>query len=106
MAKRGKPLSLPEFAASRARRVFADASAATRRRQQILWQLTESLCEMKSALFRPQAEAGDAGSFLLLVCGGGQAEQWVEQAASEGVTLRRFWPAYQESAGLASQKPD
>jgi dTDP-4-amino-4,6-dideoxygalactose transaminase len=96
--------ALPEFAAARARRVLAGTPAATKRRQQVHGQLTKSLGGANSVLFRTQPEAGDAGSFLLLVCAGGGAEQWIEWAASEGVTLRRCWPAYQEIEGLAASR--
>jgi len=94
--------ALAEFAARRARRVLANA--ATSQRRQILRQLTEALCDAGPILFRAQPEAGDAGSFLLLACPSGEAERWVEQAASEGVTLRRGWPVYQLIEGLRASE--
>ncbi|MBI3669769.1 MAG: DegT/DnrJ/EryC1/StrS aminotransferase family protein [Acidobacteria bacterium] len=90
--------ALPAFAARRARRLLATLPAATAHRQQILRQLTAGLEDAPGTLLRPQADPGDAASFLLVVCQSGRAEQWVEQAAHDGVTLRRCWPAYQDLA--------
>ncbi len=84
------------FAARRARRLLADLPAATARRQDILRQLFRALQDAREILFRAEVEHGDAGSFLLIGCRDGEAAAWVEQAAREGVTLRRCWPAYQQ----------
>jgi dTDP-4-amino-4,6-dideoxygalactose transaminase len=95
--------ALAAFAARRARRVLATLPAVTARRQQILRQLTEALHEAGHVLLRPQPDPGDAAAFLLVKCGAGRAERWVEQAGRDGVTLRHCWPAYQHLApGQAS----
>ncbi len=88
--------ALPGFAARQARRVLASLDAVTARRHAILRQLTEALGDAGPILLRPEPEAGDAASFLLVQCPSGRAERWVERAAQDGVTLRRCWPAYQE----------
>lgn len=87
--------ALPAFAARRARRVLVGLGAATARRQGVLRQLTETLRDAGQVLLRPQPDAADAGSFLLLQCPSDRAAHWVEEAARAGVTLRRCWPAYQ-----------
>jgi dTDP-4-amino-4,6-dideoxygalactose transaminase len=92
--------ALPEFAARRARRALANVAASTARRRQALRQLTEALRDAGSILFRPQPDAGSAASFLLLACGTGRAQDWIEQASAGGVTLRPCWPAYQVIEGL------
>jgi hypothetical protein len=90
--------ALAAFAARRARRVLANLPAVTAQRQQILRQLTEALQGAGQVLLRPQPDPGDAAAFLLVKCGAGGAEHWVEQAGRGGVTLRRCWPAYQHLA--------
>ncbi len=97
--------ALPAFAARRARRLLAGLTRVTARRQQILRWLTASIGEAHQLLLRPQADPGDAASFLLVVCQSGSAKQWVEQGAHDGVTLRRCWPAYQDLAP-GQQSPD
>ncbi len=88
--------ALPEFAASRARRSIAEIAANTARRQQIMRQLVQATPQPQQILLRPQYEPGDTGSFVLVKCPAGFAEDWIKQAAGKGVTLRRCWPAYQD----------
>ena len=96
--------ALPTFAARRARRLLANLQEDTARRQTILRQLCSSLADAPEVLFRPQADPGDAGSFLLVRCREGAAEDRVGQAARNAVTLRRCWPAYQNvEDGQASE---
>ncbi len=87
--------ALPAFAARHARRMLSGLCAATARRHAVLRQLTEALGDARPILLRPEPEAGDAASFLLVQCPSGRAERWVARAAQDGVTLRRCWPAYQ-----------
>ena len=86
--------ALPAFAARRARRLLADLPEAIARRQRILCRLNEALAGGQ-VLLRPEPDPGDAGSFLLVRCASGRAEDWVKEAARSAVTLRRCWPAYQ-----------
>jgi dTDP-4-amino-4,6-dideoxygalactose transaminase len=88
--------ALPGFAARRVRRILKELPMVTKRRREVLRQLTAAL---GSALLQRETEdAGDTGSFLLLRCPAGAAESWVEQAAHYGVTLRRAWPVFQPPA--------
>lgn len=82
-------------AARRARRILADLSETIASRQHILRRITAALGNARQVLFRDDTDAGDAASYLLVRSDSGRAEDWVEQAATHGVTLRRCWPAYQ-----------
>ena len=64
--------------------------------------LFRSLEDDGQILLRPRPDPGGAASFLLLACRTGQAEHWVRQAARDGVTLRRCWPAYQTIEGITA----
>jgi dTDP-4-amino-4,6-dideoxygalactose transaminase len=83
------------FAACRARRLLAGLDEQMGLRRPIVAQLSDVLRGSEHILPRRELEPGDTGAFLLLQSPAGRAEQWVERADQQGVTLRRCWPAYQ-----------
>lgn len=60
-------------------------------RAQILSSLPKSLQSSSAAFIAPH----DSASHLILPCHEGRAEHWAEEAAREGITLRRTWPVHQ-----------
>ncbi len=89
---------LPEFAASRARRVLLELPVLIKRRWQIAQQIAAALGSLGHILFRAQLEPGDTAAFVLVRCPSGEAQSYLERAARRNVTLRRTWAAYQPLA--------
>jgi dTDP-4-amino-4,6-dideoxygalactose transaminase len=88
---------LPGFAARRARRLLAELPARTAECRRIVETICDSLGPARRLLFRPDASAQDACSFLLVRSELGQAFAWRERAAQADVTLRLCWPAFQDA---------
>lgn len=96
--------ALPGFAARRASRILASHPRSVHTRRDILHRLTRELAARADLLFRPELAAGDNGAFLLLRCPAREADDWVEQADRNGVTLRRCWPALQRGPSRAASE--
>ena len=92
--------AMPDFTARRATRIVRGLAEAAQRRRGIVAAIRESLLPAaETALFQGLFhgdDTGDSCAFLLLRCAGAAGE-WVDYAARRGVTLRRMWPAYQET---------
>jgi dTDP-4-amino-4,6-dideoxygalactose transaminase len=94
---------MPEFAARRASRLLKTLDGVADHRRRIIEEIRRSLGST-SALFQPDDGAQGSCAFLL-VNAAGEAHAWRERAASEGVTLRLVWPAYQ-NCEAAQLTPD
>jgi dTDP-4-amino-4,6-dideoxygalactose transaminase len=82
----------------RARRILRQTAEDSRRRRDLRREIVGRLRGCAHVLFFREEDPGEAGSFVLLQSPAGRAQEWVEEARRERITLRLSWPAYQDMA--------